>query len=253
MLILVIIILISAIAASDVAVDIDALQTLIFATNYTVSANRIWPGVAQTMAEANNQFAALSSIVTRLYATNTSSFYFVNCSIPTYQTLMSNETAEQAVLCCFARHLRRGTPLLKFLDYAATNIYGVANVAVDGNDFVSEIRDQQIYERDIFQIKMCAQNTTIMVPEAFNIRSTGFGDALYDLLVTLNSLVSRATQILNCINAPLEYTDCILNTTLTSNPPSPIVKNLIYDTAFDSVCSTASLASFESKRLNPSC
>lgn len=237
--------------------DIDEAQTQRFVVNYTTDANIDWPFIARAFVDANHMIDTMVGQMVHIYGANNTNITSISpCPVPSYVNLMMNETAEMEILCCHAKHLRRGTPLLKFADFFDTSIYGNGAFVVsnrESSDFVAQIGYLQ--ERELFcmQIKQCAQDKRIMVVENYSIRSQGLADMITDLLSYYSGMVAQLEHTIDCIGADIADTDCLYNATLHYQPPDPIQRNMDYDLQYSNICSSATLVAFEQFRSNPNC
>lgn len=247
-----------ATAFAQSAISIDEVQTTRFVTNYTSDAAIDWPAIASSLADANGFLETMVLQLSHLYGSsnNTNITSIAPCEVPLYTALMLNETAEMEVLCCHAKHLRRGTPLLKFADNFVGNIYGSNGFSITAKEatgFVASIGYLQIVERLCMQIKKCAQDSRIMVVENYSVRAKGLVDLLEDLTYYYSEMVTQLELAIACIDVDTAFSDCLSNATLPAQPLDPIYRNLDNDAQYAGVCSATALATFDQFRVAPSC
>jgi hypothetical protein len=240
--------------------EVDEHQTGIFVDFYNSQNSKIWPELAQHLAHASELVYSIAVSTATLYTVNASAITSnLNCSVPAYQVMMNNETAFSEVLCCHASIIRRAAPLIKFFEYAKTSIYSSNSDAITttindyGIYYVNSIQSIQVEQLLAFKVIMCAQDSRIMVPEKKYLTGYTALDPIAGLVNLYQTLLDQTHEISDCLNVPIQESDCLNNVTMAVAPPTPWVVNLDYDSNYQAVCGATQLSFFEFSRAFPAC
>ena len=232
-------------------------QSTDIATSQAITSQSAWDSAAAWMAQVNSDRQAAAESFSLLYSediqSNVSALLLSPyCAVPTSTILYNNATAAVAFLCCQLEDYMYPGILKLVQDAFATFLGLVPLYALAQSPSQMLINIRQIMTNDLIQYKIdaCIDDNRLLQSQRSYARAQE-AQMLVDVFSVLYTTMNADAETLqSCLNT----TSCLTNSTIPLIPDySTYFSFQDYNAQYQSACSGAALAAFETAKYTQTC
>ena len=230
---------------------------------YTATAIEDWQAISSYYVQLNNILITITSILSSLFTTSADQSSFtalvqnqtsiLNCTVPPFYTLQTNQSSFQQLACCHIAQ-QRLTILTRLLNFANFRYLPIPPSPISTGLLLENL--SLLQERAYYCSKfiVCAQEQSIMIPGCQVY--LGLGDVMIYSSTNSNYeiMLDQASTVVACVEAPIINTGCLTNSTFSLSYflefSSP---ELTYDASYSQICGYENLSNFSYQLSNAFC
>jgi hypothetical protein len=209
-----------------------------------------WTQLAANMVDLGGRLTAIQGTMRALLVPSLANqTVFINCTVPPYVVLQTNQTAFEQLVCCHVIAQRRSTA--SRLLAALQAFYLPQPLPINTNALVTDVSDLRASDLMTTPQMVCMADQRIAIPDTQCIRAQSGATVIAHLQAGYVNIENQLSSLAGCVGQPLEATDCLANTTATVAPSVLTAPPL--DPLLARVCSPAALAALYTAIINAFC